>query len=139
MLVVYLLTIILVGAYLLFHPKSFGQRVFSTIFIVLFVATYFIGGALTYYLAGIFGSFKGVSPSDQYFLKVFLVAFTSLLAFIVGSRIHVEFGGGQPIRNLKALSYYAFFLSALSIILYIKINGLVLFKEGGYVNRYDSN
>ena len=131
--------IILTLVYIKVHPKSVKEKLFSSFFLILFVTTYYGGGIAIRLFEKYLGGFKSYASVDL--SLVYTIAFFSLIMFIIGNNIRLPkiFSNKNKFTHLKQMKVISFIITVLSISLYVYFNGLVLFKQGGYENRYVSN
>lgn len=134
-LCMYLLSLL----YLVFNKKPLRNRIISSAFIFLFSSLYFLGGIIAELVIIKIPEFKGIK--EEGLIKVYYIAIISLFFFVLGTKVTLLKTKRilKSFKQIKQFHCMSFLLAFGSITVYIVINGLVLFKTGGYINRYETN
>jgi enterobacterial common antigen polymerase len=128
-----------------FRERSL-KRIYFTIFFSCYVFTYFGGIVLASVLFSVLGIEK-ISTSDETTWKLVVLADASLISFLFGYwvaaplRRFVKKGGFiEWDKRTSALTFVLVVAFVVSMLVYVVgSGGPVLFKAGGYQNRYDAN
>ncbi|MEP0366649.1 MAG: WzyE family oligosaccharide polymerase [Cyclobacteriaceae bacterium] len=134
-----LLILFVTLVYLVLKPEKIRERVFSSLFILMFALTYFGGLFVIQFVseASPVSGFKSLSGEIND--GVIGVPAISLLFLIFGNSLRTNRNRDKEVSYSTSEGVISIFLACLSILLYVAINGVVLFKSSSYDARYESN